>query len=174
MGETAESFSAPRDDISLRIFGCFQGTDLMGSVHWWIKQANGQRDTRGVIFLWRRGAWTIQLIFGHSHIWSGHKGPPGWNLPKRSVGRSRSSLVSKVISNKWIFQITDCHPPLLHQMTNKADARTHLTCEWQYGSNNSQKQTNLSQRKEISHFNLGYKGIVRYSNQLWTEDLLKI
>ena len=42
--------------------------------HWWIKQVNGQTgEIQGVIFLWSRGAWTIQLIFGHSHIWSGTK-----------------------------------------------------------------------------------------------------
>ena len=135
---------------SAHIFGCFPRNPFYGRcVQWWIKQGNGHSsgEIQGVIFLWRRGAWTIQLIFGHSHIWSGHKGP-GWNLPKRSVGRSRSSLVSKVISNKWIFQITDCHPPLLHQMTNKADARTPLTYEWQYGSDNSQNRQTYHKGKK--------------------------
>ena len=119
MGETAESFSAPRDDISLRIFGCFQGTDLMGSVHWWIKQANGQGDTRGVIFLWRRGARTIRLIFGHPHIWSVTK----------VLGSCQKKYYYQAISSKWIFQITLSQPPLLWKMTSKADTKIHSTDE---------------------------------------------
>ena len=120
MGETAESFSAPRDDISLRIFGCFQGTDLMGSVHWWIKQANGQRDTRGVIFLWRRGARTIRLIFGHPHIWS---------VTKVLGSCQKKVLLPGYLKQMDISDLTLSQPPLLWKMTSKADTKMHSTDE---------------------------------------------
>ena len=118
MGETAESFSAPRDDISLRIFGCFQGTDLMGSVHWWIKQANGQRDTRGVIFLWRRGARTIRLIFGHPHIWS--------------VTKVLGSCQKKVLLPCYLEQmdISDCSESTTATLENDEQSWYKDTLDW--------------------------------------------
>ena len=153
---------------SAHIFGCFLRNPFYGRcVQWWIKQGNGHSsgEIQGVIFLWKRGAWTIQLIFGHSHIWSGTK--PELELAKKKY--RKTLVLSEVILNKWIFQIILCQPPLLCQMSSKADAKIHLTdetYEWQHGNQISQNgQTYHEAKKHLVWFQISDRqGWHRYSN----------